>query len=234
MEFLYDTHIHTSLGSKCGKDTPEEQVHRFAARGYTGIFITDHFFNGNTSVPYKEMAWEDAIDQYFLPYERAKAEGEKVGLDVFFGFENSYQGNDILTYGLGREWLKAHPEIVEMEMRKYCDFVRAEGGLVLHAHPFREASYINLIRLLPRSVDGVEGLNANCTDFQNKQAQDYAFNYGLATVGGSDIHRAWPYLTATASPIRFTDDKEFCQAVRDRLVSPVVTFDGREEGKLCD
>ena len=104
MSYLYDTHIHTSVGSHCSQVLPEEAVHRFKKMGYTGIFITDHFFNNpSTTVPYKDIPWREAVAQYCVPYERAKAEGDKVGLDVFFGFENSYQGNDILTFGLGQD-----------------------------------------------------------------------------------------------------------------------------------
>jgi len=235
MQFVYDPHIHTSVGSRCGRRLPEDIVHLFHKLGYTGIFITDHFFNNvSTTVPYKDIPWEEAIDRYCIPYERAKAEGEKIGLDVFFGFENSYQGNDILTYGLDKEWLKAHPEIMDLSIKEYCEFARGEGGLVIHAHPFREASYIELIRLLPRSVDGVEILNGSCSDFQNGQAADYARNYGLATTGGSDFHKEKPLMTATASPIRFRDVSEFCDAVRKREVSAVVTFDGRDTDQICE
>lgn len=234
MEYIYDTHIHTSVGSKCGHNLPEEQVHRFKKMGYAGIFITDHFFNGNTAVPYEELPWEEAVDQYCIPYERAKAEGEKIGLDVFFGFENSYKGNDILTFGLDKNWIKAHPEIMEMTIRQYCEFARSEGGLVVHAHPFREAGYIDVIRLMPRSVDAVEILNGSCTDFQNDRAAEYARNYDLAVTGGSDFHQQKPLLCATSSPVRFRDVSEFCDAVRNRQVTPVVSFDGRKEDRLCD
>ncbi|MBQ4322475.1 MAG: PHP domain-containing protein [Clostridia bacterium] len=235
MAFIYDTHIHTSVGSRCGHVPPEEVVRRFKKRGYTGIFITDHFFNNpSTTVPFKEIPWEDAIEQYCLPYETAKKEGEKVGLQVFFGFENSYQGNDILTYGLDKEWLKAHPEIMQMPIRQYCEFARSEGGLVVHAHPFREAGYIDLIRLMPRSVDAVEVLNASCSDFQNARAAEYATNYDLAVTGGSDYHAGKSFLCATSSKVPFASVGDFCDAVRRREVTPIVTYDRRDEKILCD
>jgi len=233
MTYLYDTHIHTSAGSRCSRVTPEEAVSRFKKMGYTGIFITDHFFNNpSTTVPYKEIPWEEAIDLYCRPYEMARAEGEKIGLKVFFGFEASYQGNDILVYGLEKEWLKAHPEIMDLPIRKFCEFVRSEGGLAVHAHPFREASYIDLIRLMPRSVDAVEILNGGCTDFQNRMAADYAANYGLAVTGGSDYHASKPYLCATESSVPFESVADFCNAVREKRTVPVVSFDGRAEG-IC-
>lgn len=229
MSYLYDTHVHTSAGSRCSAVSPEDVVRRFKKMGYTGIFITDHFFNNpSTTVPFREIPWAEAIAQYCLPYKTARAEGEKVGLDVFFGFEMSYQGNDILVYGLGEEWLAAHPEILEMPIRTFCEFARAEGGLVIHAHPFREAKYIDLIRLLPRSVDGVEVLNAGCTDFENGLAAHCAEAYGLPGVGGSDYHRPRPYLCATESSHRFSSVDGFCDAVRSGCLRAVVSHDGRE------
>ena len=234
MAFLYDTHIHTCVGSKCGRNTPEEQVRRYHGYGYTGIFITEHFFNGNTSILYKELPWEQAVDDFFVSYERAKSEGEKLGLDVFFGFENSYRGNDILTYGLDKDWLKGHPEIVDMPMRQYCEFARAEGGLVVHAHPFREARYIDMICLAPRSVDAVEVLNACRTDFENDRAAEYARNYGLAMTAGSDLHAAQFRLCGISSPVRFASGSDYCDAVRNGTVTPVTVFDGRATEEKCN
>lgn len=234
MAFLYETHIHTNASSLCGVFTPEEIVHRFKGLGYTGIFVTDHFFNGNTCVPYKNLSWEEAIDQYCSAYERAKAEGDKIGLDVFFGFENSYSGNDILTYGLGKDWLKAHPEIMQMSIRKYCEFARSEGGFVVQPHPFREAGYIEVIRLLPRSVDAVEVINGHCSDFQNDRAREYALNYDLAPTAGSDFHGRTSFLTAVSSEKRLASVADYCEAVRSRSVTPIVFFDKREEKILCD
>ncbi len=233
MSYLYETHLHTSVGSLCSKTSPEEQIRRIHRYGYTGAFVTDHFLNGNTAVP-KGLSWEDSIDRVMLSYEMAKAEGDLLGVDVFFGFECSYQGNDVLTYGLGRDWLKAHPEIMEMSMRQYCDFARAEGGMVVHAHPFREDWYIDLIRLLPRSVDAVEVLNANRKDFENDRAAEYARNYDLPVTAGSDLHNSQFRLVGVSSSVRFTSVLDYCDAVRQRQVTPTVVFDGREETQYCE
>ena len=62
------------------------------------------------------------------------------------------------------------------------------GALVIHAHPFRQASYINHIRLYPNCVQGVEIFNANRSDFDNEMAAKYAAHYGLLPFSGSDNH----------------------------------------------
>lgn len=233
MEYLYETHLHTDVGSVCGRLTPEDQVRRFHKYGYTGIFITDHFFNGNTTVP-KGLGWSDSVDLLFLSYERAKTEGSLLGLDVFFGFESSFGRVDILTYGLEKEWLKLHPEIMDMSLCEYCKFARSEGGLVVHAHPFWEGSgTIETITLIPRCVDAVEVLNACRSNFENERASEYARNYDLAITAGSDLHSRRNRLCGVLSPARFSSSKDYCNAVRERLLTPVTVFDGRPD-QLCE
>lgn len=114
--------------------------------------------------------------------------GKSRGFDVFFGWEWTFRGTDILTYGLGKEWLLAHPEVWELSINDYCDLARESGAFLVHAHPFREAAYIDMIRLFPRKVDGVEVLNAMRNDFENERANEYADNYGLLKVAASDNH----------------------------------------------
>ena len=62
------------------------------------------------------------------------------------------------------------------------------GALVIQAHPFREASYIDHIRLFPRCVHVVEVVNASSKDDENKIAEFYAENYELIKFAGTDNH----------------------------------------------
>ncbi len=186
--YKYETHSHTLETSKCSKITGVELVHFYKSHGFRGVCITDHFLNGNTTVP-KDLSWAERIDQVCLGYENAYKEGKRIGIDVFFAWEYSYRGTDFLTYGLGKEWLLDHPNLLSLSVNEYCDLVREEGGFIVHAHPFREADYIELIRLYPRKVDAVEVVNISRTDFTNKLADQYADNYNLLKSAGSDIHK---------------------------------------------
>ncbi|MDD4698638.1 MAG: PHP domain-containing protein [Oscillospiraceae bacterium] len=185
--FKYETHAHTSEVSKCSKINAAELVQFYKNCGYDGICITDHFLNGNTTVP-RDLEWAERIKLFCRGFENAYAEGKKLGISVFFGWEYSYRGTDFLTYGLSKEWLLEHPEIIDISTNEYCDLVRANGGFIVHAHPFREASYISMIRLLPRKVDAVEVINACRLDFENKLANEYANNYNLLKSAGTDNH----------------------------------------------
>lgn len=214
MEYYYETHLHTTEGSKCARKTAEEQVKLYKDLGYTGICVTDHYFNGNTTVP-RDLPWEERVDLYCRGYENAREAGEKIGLDVFFGFEYTLgSGTDFLVYGIDKQWILEHPDHLAWEVRAFLRKVREDGGVVIHAHPFREAGYIDMIRLLPREIDGVESLNANRTDFENALAAQYAENYGLPCSAGSDNHAgSQKRLAGIVSEKRFGNAKDLILSV---------------------
>ncbi len=189
--YKYETHLHTAEVSACARARAEEQVSFYAELGYSGIIVTDHFLNGNTTVKKEGLSWKEQIERFCEGYLSALAAGKKLGIDVFFGWEYTFLGTDFLTYGLSPSWLLNNPQIMDMLHWDYCNFVRDEGGMIIHAHPFREAGYIKEIRLIPRNVDGVEILNANRTDFENGQAKQYAEAYGLIKTAGTDNHIAY-------------------------------------------
>jgi hypothetical protein len=184
--------------------------------GYSGICITDHFLNGNTTVP-GNLPWKERVELFCAGFEKAHAEGSKIGLDVFFGWEYSYLGSDFLTFGLNREWLLNHPHLLDLSVNEYCDFARREGGFIVHAHPFREDFYIDMIRLLPRSVDAVEVNNACRKDFENKLADEYADSYQLLKTAGSDNHKGRiPRYSGLQLPRRLANVEDLIQAIKNK------------------
>ena len=112
------------------------------------------------------------------------------GLKVFPGVELSYKGTDFLIYGLEKAWYKAHPEIMDMKKSIELLYLKEAGALVIQAHPYREANYIDHIRLFPRSVHGAEIYNSGQTWESNEPAVLYARHYSLFTTCGSDNHWA--------------------------------------------
>lgn len=185
--YRYELHSHTAEVSRCSKITACDIVDFYKSMGFAGVFITDHFFNGNTTVD-TNQSWSKMVSDFMVGYKIAKERGDEIGINVFFGFEYSYHGTDVLVYGLDEKWLLQHPFIMQMRTTEFCDYARSEGALLIHAHPYREASYINMIRLFPRNVDGVEIYNACRTDFENDRAKEYADNYNLLYSAGTDNH----------------------------------------------
>jgi len=190
--FKYDTHIHTSESSACAYDSGADMVRAYKEAGYQGFIVTDHFFNGNTTVP-MHLPWHQRVDLFCRGYDSAKAEGDKCGFQVFFGWEYGYFGTEFLTYGLDRNFLLEHPDILSWSFEEYAEQVHRHGGILVHAHPFREAFYIMKIRLYPEMVDAVEGINASHTNPSfNRKAIQYAQEHGLPMTSGSDAHSIRP------------------------------------------
>ena len=193
MPFLYETHMHTCQGSACGRATGREQAKVYRDAGYTGIIITDHFFGGNTAVD-RRLPWEQRIDLFWQGYEEAKEEGDRIGLDVFFGLEQNHAGDEYLIYGLTKEYMKAHPEMEHWNRRQQLEEVHRAGGCVIQAHPFRMRFYMDRIRLGLRFCDGIEAANAGNDQLDDARALLYGREYGLVMTAGSDNHcgTGWP------------------------------------------
>ncbi|SRR5574344_23731 len=206
--YLYETHLHTSQSSRCAKNTGAQMARAAKAAGYTGIFVTDHHWGGNTAADHS-LPWADWVHAFSAGYRDARKEGDRIGLDVFFGWEAGFSGTEFLIYGLTPDWMIDHPEL-----RTFCEpeneegftpltpelqyqLVHSAGGMVIHAHPFREESYIPEIRLYPECVDGVEVINATHSNPMSKahndpafdeRARAYARKYSLPATAGSDMH----------------------------------------------
>ncbi len=185
--FKYETHLHTYPVSKCARADVRENLEFYKSLDYDGVFITNHFLDGNINID-RSLPYDQRIAFYFSDHEDALEIGKEVGIKVFLGIETSYKGTDFLVYGLGKDWFLSYPEIVTMKKRDQLACFMANGALVIQAHPFREASYIDHIRLFPRQVHGVEVINACRTDFENNMAKMYAKNYDLSPFAGSDNH----------------------------------------------
>lgn len=195
--YLYETHLHTAEASLCGKVPAAEMVRKFKAAGYTGVVITDHFYWGNTAID-RKLPWEQWVEEFCKGYENAKAEGDKIGLQVFFGWESGYRGTEFLIFGLDKQWLLAHPQIRDCSIQQQYELVHADGGMVIQAHPYREEPYIKEVRQYWQYVDGIEGINATHTsinsvshknDQWNGQAMAFAKAHHLPVSAGSDQHK---------------------------------------------
>ena len=80
--YLYETHLHTNQGSACGVNSGYEMAKACKEAGYTGIFVTDHNWGGNTCVN-KELNFSEWMRLYKRGYEDAKEYGDANDLYVF-------------------------------------------------------------------------------------------------------------------------------------------------------
>lgn len=78
----YETHCHTSPVSKCGRAAVEDTVNFYKKFGYDGIFITNHFLDGNINPEARELPYREQIDYYFSDYEEAVRIGNEIA-DIY-------------------------------------------------------------------------------------------------------------------------------------------------------
>ena len=246
--YRYETHLHTAPVSRCGKVSVRENLEFYKSVGYAGVFITNHFLDGSLNMELHHP-YEERIHYFFSDYEEALSLSKEIGIDVFCGVELSYDfsdrdaslrlsretglnipfegpylkgGTDFLVYGLDKDWFLSHPEIEGMHKSEMLALLMDSGALVIHAHPFREAKYIDHIRLYPRLVHGAEIYNACRTDFENEMAEQYVKNYGLLPFSGSDNHRgkALPRLGGMECDTPLVDEQDFVRRVKAGEMRP--------------
>ena len=73
-------------------------------------------------------------------------------------------------------------------------FIKANGGVAVHAHPLYSVDYDYMLDFLPEAkaagLDGIETLYTEYTPEQTMQAQSLAEQFDLKPSGGSDFHGA--------------------------------------------
>ena len=186
--YIYETHLHTKEASACATSHACEYPEFYKNQGFDGIFITDHFFNGNCAINRHPHDWERMVNDFCKGYEEAKKAGDAIGFPVFFGWEANFEGDEFLIYGLDKTWLMNHPDILSWNRTKQYDMIRRDGGLVVQAHPFRDRSYISTIHLNPYTCDAMEAYNSGNPTIQNNNAELYCKANNIFMTAGSDIH----------------------------------------------
>ena len=206
--------------SKCGKVGVRDNLEFYKRHGYDGVFITNHFLDGNINIS-PDVPYDERIEFYCSDYEEAAELGKEIGIKVFFGVEMSYGGTDFLVYGLDKAWYFSHPEIMEMNKSRELQYLMDNGALVIQAHPFREARYIDHIRLFPRQVHGVEVINGCRKEEENAIAKLYAAHYGLLEFAGTDNHegKARAILAGVSTEKPINSVEEFINAVMNKEIN---------------
>lgn len=214
-DYKYETHLHTSEASACGSVSGVMQARYYKNLGYTGIFVTDHFFNGNCAIN-KGLSWKERVNLFCLGYENAKKEGDKIGLDVFFGWEAYYDGQEFLIYGLNKDWLLEHENVDLWSVKQQYECIKRDGGMVIQAHPYRMRWYIKEVRLYPDYVDGVEGINNSNEEEHNFKAIAYAKEHGFFMTEGTDCHGPMNYIGGMLFDHRLTSPKDFMDTLKSK------------------
>lgn len=188
--YKYETHVHSSPASACGNTRPEDIVDLYLEAGYSGMWLTDHFFNGNTGID-RSLPWSTRVEQFADCFYRAEKRGRQVGFGVFFGLEYAHHGAEFAVYNSSPEYLYNNPDIMERGIHRVLDEFRDAGAFIVHVHPYRNASYIPAPGMrYGGHIDAVEVFNASNAPMDNLPAVEYARECNLIPMSGSDNHNA--------------------------------------------
>jgi len=196
------------------------------------MIVTDHFYNGNTAIP-RSLPWKEWVKWFCRGFEEAWNEGQRQDFDVFFGWEESFDCcDDYLVYGLDKNWLMEHPEAKDWTRGEQFRAVKAAGGCVVQAHPFRQHGYIRRIVLSTGCVDAVEAANAtNSEQAYDALALRYAEKNGFPYTAGTDTHNveqvrnSWPFGIYVEEKINNIND--FVNIICNKLIGDISIIKGR-------
>lgn len=197
-KYKYETHLHTQEGSACARSSGADYIEPYIQIGYSGLFVTDHFWGGNTAVD-RSLPWNIWVENFCKGYEAAFSAAEEYNIKnnlkgtekefkVFFGFEQSFQGDDYLIYGLSKQWLLENPQVANMTHRELFEAVNKQKGVMIQAHPFRFRQYMQAMHQHPLEVHGIEVYNGGNKPIENQMAELYAQAFDFPVTSGSDIH----------------------------------------------
>lgn len=190
MKYRYEMHQHTTPCSACGHADPTELVRKLKEQGYAGCVLTDHFYHGNTGID-RSLSWIEFCRPYEENYIKAKAEGDKLGIDILFGLEEHVgEGKEVLLYGITPEFMYKHPELRDGGLETVYRAAKGFGAVVIQAHPFRARDYIPEPdkRLEPDFLDGYELINICNRAEDNEKALKLLSDSGKIFTSGSDCH----------------------------------------------
>ncbi len=206
MYYKYELHCHTKEVSRCAGVYASEAVKMYKERGYSGIVITDHYSPMTFGLPALFYP-EKRISFYTRGYKEALKYSDS-DFTVLLGMELRYYAtaNDYLVYGVTEEFLKKSGNLMIKYPKRFYKLAKANGLIVLQAHPFREG----MIRINPKYLDGAEVFNGKTNRERNEKAALYAEKNGMEIkTSGSDFHRQSSFAKGgiiTSAPIKSNDD----------------------------
>ena len=181
---LIDLHAHSSGISHCCRIPYDEVIRTAKEAGLCGIVLTNHYPKYYvTDGDYAAFA-----RRYTEEFRLTKAYGDSVGMKVFFGAEvtmERYGGAHLLLYGIPERFIEENPTLFDWTMEEMYNRVKAIGGTLVQAHPYRKVK-----NLLP--TEYLDGVEVNCHPLYGKS--DFADMVEIATQNhliltcGGDYH----------------------------------------------
>ena len=221
-----ELHCHSAGVSGCASISPEQLVRLYFASGYSGVVLTNHMHFGSLKNE-KDLSAE--AERHIAEYKKAKAEGDKLGINVMLAAELRFKGseNDYLFYGPDEEFYRNIDFSKIHTLEDFYTTYSAEDNLLLQAHPFRTGMTLAPLEY----IDGIEVYNLNVRHNSRVGiAAQYAEENGLISICGSDLHHTGDgQFCGVCTRSRVSDIKEIVKAIREndvcwRLGSSTIVF----------
>lgn len=181
---LIDLHAHSSGISRCCQIPFEQVLKQTLDYGMDGIVLTNHYQRS-----YVENGHvDDFVERYLAEFFAAEQYGKEIGCKVFFGIEvttERYPNVHMLVYGVDPGFLRRHPCIFDCTQKELFELVKADNGVLIQAHPFRNGTTV-------LDTDYLDGVEINChplygNSYSKELLRIAQKNHLIVTCGG-DFH----------------------------------------------
>ena len=182
---LIDLHAHSSGISRCCRADGQEVVRIAKEVGIEGLVLTNHYQKSyiiNNDVT-------GFARRYIDEYDYVKSEGEKIGLNVYFGIEvtlSKHRDIHVLIYGVDTSFVEEYSDIFDYTQEDLYRLVKKHNGILVQAHPYRK----NIDNLL--DVNYLDGVEVNCHPLYEgthiEKIFEIAKNNNLIVTCGGDYH----------------------------------------------
>lgn len=191
--FKTELHCHSSDVSACARVDANTIIEKFTGAGYSTLVLSNHLHPW-THCHIKSESWQELVDKYIDAYNnlKSKAQGK---LNILLGCELRVKenSNDYLIFGITEEFLRAHENLLDMNIWDIHKLTSENGMLLIQAHPFRDGMSVTN----PKALDGVEVFNGHKGhDSRNEIAEAWANKFSLIKTSGTDFH--YDYAPANA------------------------------------
>lgn len=183
---LIDTHIHTAPLSVCGQLRYNEIIDIYAAAGYGGLMLTNHY--SKSYIEMNGISYKTWMEMYLAEYDDMAAYGKKMGVRVFLGAEVTLTKPyaDYLVFGADKAFFHNNARLFDLTQPELYKLCHENDMLLVQAHPFRTEHGHSLQN--PDFLDGIEiNYHYGFEPFESRILAT-ADKYGLMVTVGGDVH----------------------------------------------
>lgn len=221
-----ETHCHSFGTSACATTDNSTLIAKYAAAGYKGIILNNHFSRGCYDAYLKGKGHEKKINAFFRFYDEFKKDCERCGIRVFEGAEirvrdpRTESGTEYSVIGFERRVFYDNPPLFEYSQKELFNLAENEGAFMYQTHPFRTNVFLGN----PDYMHGAESFNGHYHHVNsNDKAKRFCEENDLIGMSGTDFHHEDQPITAGMFlPEEITTEKELVAYIFENKFKNIV------------